>query len=1250
MYNAGKYVYGEILPIKYIYGTLDNDKKEKVIFKSYLQINCDLVGTLVTVTNGLRTYRGSIDSSGYCIIEIEKSGNYFIIGKYNEYESIPAKMAIVENKHLYEFDLEIELPEPEPDMDYLTFTSDSEFTLATANNAINWDGTLQYSFDKITWSVWDGTEISSSTGNVIYLRGSNNTVITGSSNDSKRWVLTGENISCSGNIETILDYKTVLNEEHPVMGSNCYNKLFKDCTALITPPELPAITLANYCYSNMFFGCTSLTSAPTLSADTLTRNCYAYMFHGCASLTEAPELPATTLADFCYNYMFYGCTSLTSAPELPATTVAARCYDSMFRNCTSLTTASELPATVLSNYCYTSMFSGCTSLTAAPELPATTLAESCYEFMFYNCTSLIEISELPATTLTNSCYRYMFNGCTSLTTLPELPATELVTNCYNFMFFGCSSIKLSSTKTLEYTIPYRIPSEGEGTTATGALSSMFGGTGGTFTGTPAINTTYYLYEPQELYLTFSSDSPFTLGIVNDGSTLHPSWNDTVEYSIDKNTWTVWDGLSDISSGIDNKIYLRGTGNTTFTVYDPYQWVITGNTNFELSGTSTVRCSGNIETLLDYNTVGLGNHPSMSLYCYYGLFKDCALLTEAPELQATVLSQICYAYMFSGCTSLSAVPELPATTLAGRCYDGMFMGCTSLTTAPIQISAPSAKTNCCREMFKNCTALVAAPELLATLAEDYCYQEMFAGCTSLITPPVLPATTVWSSAYSRMFKDCTSLSTLPELPATNLERSCYNSMFSGCTSIKISQTQTSEYTTPYRIPSEGVISPPGPSYGLDNMFLGTGGTFTGTPSINTTYYVWNPVEPNFLTFSSNGSFTLGTQNGLHNDGILEYSTNTQDWVQWDGSAVQSVDNAIYLRGKQNTKFTVSNTFTTFTLTPSNNNLIDCSGNIETLLDYEVVEQSGHPVMGDSCFYQLFKGCQYLGSTPSLPATTLARGCYTGMFANCTSLVTPPDLPATALADNCYTRIFEGCTALTEAPELAATTMANGCYLGMFQSCTSLATPPTLSATVLASGCYANMFYNCTSLTTAPELPATTLASECYSGMFSYCSSLVECPALPATTLASGCYQEMFFGNSKITTPPRLPATILADSCYKGMFGACTSLRNSPSLPATTLAISCYEDMFNGCTNIRAIPALPAQILKDACYKQMFYQCLLGAKLSETNEGIYQYPYRIPSSGTGTDANASRMYMFVRTGGTFAGEPLLDKTYYTNYPPV
>ena len=156
----------------------------------------------------------------------------------------------------------------------------------------------------------------------------------------------------------------------------------------------------------------------------------------------------------------------------------------------------------LSGDCFDYMFYECAGLTAAPELPETTLAEGCYTSMFQGCTSLTTAPELPATTLELGCYSYMFYGCSSLTALPALPATTLVRSCYCRMFEGCSSIKLSETQTAEYCIPYRVPSVGNVTTTPQyALLSMFAGTGGTFAGTPAINTTYYLYRevPKDLF-------------------------------------------------------------------------------------------------------------------------------------------------------------------------------------------------------------------------------------------------------------------------------------------------------------------------------------------------------------------------------------------------------------------------------------------------------------------------------------------------------------------------------------------------------------------------------------------------------------------------------------------------------------------------------------------------------------------------------------------------------------------------------
>ena len=295
---------------------------------------------------------------------------------------------------------------------YLTFSSPNPFSIRVETPG--WDGKLYYSTDTKRWVEWTGNEVNATEADgiyALYFSGTGNTKIAGGS--SYKWTLNGSSISCTGNIESLLDYETVAAGHHPTLADSCYSSMFSDCTSLTTAPSLPATTLTDSCYSSMFSGCTSLTTVPSL--------------------------PATTLTDSCYSYMFSGCRSLTTVPSLPATTLARSCYSSMFSNCTSLTTAPSLPAT----------------------------------------------------TLTYSCYSSMFSDCRSLTTVPSLPATTLTDYCYNYMFRGCTNIKLAISKSREYDKEYRIPKSGNGVTATRALDNMFMQTGGTFTGTPSINTTYY---------------------------------------------------------------------------------------------------------------------------------------------------------------------------------------------------------------------------------------------------------------------------------------------------------------------------------------------------------------------------------------------------------------------------------------------------------------------------------------------------------------------------------------------------------------------------------------------------------------------------------------------------------------------------------------------------------------------------------------------------------------------------------------
>ena len=199
--------------------------------------------------------------------------------------------------------------------DYIVFISPKSFGISARKT---WNGTIEYSLDKINWHDWDGSQIES---NIIYMRGYGNTVITGQRNISgtnASWIFkTKDKLICRGNIETLLDYKICSKGEHPPMKECCYLKMFEGCTSLEKAPALPAKELANSCYAAMFSGCTSLVEAPSLPATKLADWCYRGMFEGCTSLVEAPALPSMLLGSDCCCLMFKGCTSLKDRSNLP---------------------------------------------------------------------------------------------------------------------------------------------------------------------------------------------------------------------------------------------------------------------------------------------------------------------------------------------------------------------------------------------------------------------------------------------------------------------------------------------------------------------------------------------------------------------------------------------------------------------------------------------------------------------------------------------------------------------------------------------------------------------------------------------------------------------------------------------------------------------------------------------------------------------------------------------------------------------
>ena len=866
------------------------------------------------------------------------------------------------------------------------------------------------------------------------------------------------------------------------------------------------------------------------------------------------------IPSYAFFNLFRDCTGLTKAPELPVKNLAEKCYWGMFSGCTSLTEAPALSATVLAEGCYNSMFDGCTNLTKAPELPATELAEHCYSSMFNGCTSLTKAPELPAMELAGGCYSNMFNSCTSLTKAPELPAMKLVDGCYGEMFYRCENLSYimafftdkPSEKTTRNWV-YGVASTGTFVKSKDAMWNVRGDNGipkgWTVEGDVA--------NPDELLcLTFVSSGESTIALIKEGE---PS-EITLEYSVNGTGWKPYTIGKTVKLADGEELMFRAgeEGNDNFSAgyKDYYKFIISGS----------VAARGNIMSLLDRKC----RKNAVPSYAFMYLFRDCAGLTEAPELPAAELAGGCYSNMFNSCTSLTKAPALPtmemaascycqmfyccanlteapvlpATKLAEKCYSNMFSGCTNLTEAP-ELPATELASHCYFHMFSGCTNLTEAPDLPAMKLAEWCYCCMFIGCTSLTKAPDLPATNLATGCYDCMFIGCTNLTKTPELPAMELAYGCYFNMFQGCTNLTKApelparELAVSCYSNMFQGCTNLTKAPDLPAIDLDkgcysNMFSGCTNLnyikalFTDEPSKETTAgWLSNVSSTGTFVKSKDATWDVRGDDGIPEGWTVESDAGTSDDPQKPNpdepsylTFVSTGESTVTLE-KVGEPFDISISLE-YSLDGTNWNPYTIGETI-SLLDGEklmfragIVRNKSFSHSYDRYYkFKIFGSVAAKGNIMSLlnrkcSSNSVLSYTFFNLFSDCTGLTSAPDLPATELAEFCYRRMFYGCTKLTTAPVLPAKELAEHCYSSMFRGCTSLNEAPELPATVLAERCYSIMFQGCTSLNEAPELPATVLAEYCYYDMFQNCTSLTEAPDLPATKLAERCYFGMFKG--------------------------------------------------------------------------------------------------------------------------------------------
>lgn len=552
------------------------------------------------------------------------------------------------------------------------------------------------------------------------------------------------------------------------LRDNCYQEMFKGCTALTRPPVLPATSIPASAYRNMFNGCTALTEAPDLPAITRINNsgCLG-MFNGCTAMRSAPSSIATSGATLgtsaCY-WMFINCSSLINAPALPAVSVPQSGYYEMFKACTSLTAAPELPAETVGQSSYEGMFSGCTAMLTAPsQLPACTVGGKSYKQMFSGCTALTTTPEdLPATTGADECYSGMFNGCISISTSPAtIRLTSIGTSGCFQMFKGCTSL-ISAPNMSSVT-----------SVGNQACQEMFNGCGELRDGPSSLNAPsapqlayYRMFYGCAKLTAAPSISATTVG----NQACQEMFRGCIRLTTPPSTLEA----ATVSENAYNGMFYGCSSLTSAPT---------------LPNVTSVGANGCYRMF--YECSRLASFTGLSLCATVGnnglqdMFNNCQLLISGPSLSSvtSVGSQGCRA-MFRECIRLQAFTGLSeCTTVGNNGFQEMFYDCQMVDSVFDLSKLETVGASSCLNMFYNCKRLAAAPAILpATTLASSCYYQMFRGCTSMLLAPELPATTLAASCYRGMFYGCSSLTSAPELPAETLVSNCYYEMFRNCSNL------------------------------------------------------------------------------------------------------------------------------------------------------------------------------------------------------------------------------------------------------------------------------------------------------------------------------------------------------------------------------------------------------------------------------------------------------------------------------------
>ena len=1065
----------------------------------------------------------------------------------------------------------------------VTFYSTLTFSI-TKTNYFETNGMIEYLLgdpgNRSGWQYWTQTGTNSKITATkaddglfyISLRGNDATYVrssatySSSTNDNPNGALTiaaDGAVDVKGPVESLLDYMTVMGGGSPTMGDRTFSCLFLGCSKLTSTPSFTTTNLSqtSRAYAFMFKDCTGLREPADLPATILGENCYAAMFRGCTSIVREKPLMATQLATGCYLAMFMGCTELVTPPDLMASDVPDQAYHSMFRSCTKLQTQSNLGAISVGAYalgymyygdsllksaslfniqnisegCFNAMFRECTSLTSAPAIPYEIIPQEACSAMFYKCTSLTTAGDLAAIEVGAKGCQSMFTE-TSLVTTPKivaevvgangfeatfqnivtlettqnrLPAMDLGSAAYASMYNGCKALKASPElpaldlkgNTLVYAYMFK---NTYALTSTGKIAANAG------IGAETFRETFYgtgIKECPDFILIHENDLSF--GVRTFHQMFCYTWIEEFpdiyagDFSGDKAIGGMFKyahtkRIGKIHVGNENT---RGKlaideGSYMFQYCKELEYFdgfdVIGNIGVQCFYAAWEQCNA-LEYMGDFTFDG-----SLNSTCFMYAFRNLRSLKETPVLNITQdVNTNAFAHAFDYCYSLLKVNAMTFNYVGTKAFDGCFEHDSAILEIG-DITANTLNERAFNIAFRNTSSLINCPRIKVGVARTNACPNMFQN-SGVQYVPSIEVNDAWTTSFASTFNNCQSLKKVGVITIGKAGSSAFSATFANC------PIETIEEVTAENVSTNGLI----------NMFNNT--KITKISNVNI------------------GSVTAtdGLAGMFQNNSLLEEIEDLHIGSITGTKACRVMFNNCPLL-KTIKDFDIDSITGDASVAT-----IDMFTNCPLLTDVSNLT-IGTVTAERGCEY-MFQSNSTLKKGVTVNAGILGKYSLNKMYVDCTALEEVPPLRANIIGEGSCYNMFMGCTKLERFDDLTALTVGDYGYYGMFQNCTSLKATPHISATSIGSSACQYMFSGCSSLETATDLNATTLSDNCYYGMFDGCVSLKNAPQLPATTMCDFAYTLMFKNCKSLVVPPQLPAVTLAKSCYKQMFKGCESLR-------------------------------------------------------------------------------------------------------------